>query len=506
MVVVRFAPSPTGPLHIGGVRTALYNYLFARQHNGRFILRIEDTDRTRFVPGAEKYIIESLKWLGIEFNEGVGIGGENGPYRQSERAEEGIYRKYVDQLIADGKAYYAFDTAEELDAMRERLKEEGNHVQQYNHATRMTMKNSFSLPEDEVQQRIHSGDPYVIRMNMPADEDVSFRDVVREEVTFNTSQLDDKVLLKSDGIPTYHLANVVDDHLMEITHIIRGEEWLSSTPLHVLLYRAFGWGDEIPVYVHLPLLLNPNGKGKLSKRHGDKLGFPVFPIDWVDEDGNTTAGFREAGYEPDALVNFLSLLGWSPGNDEEMMGLDRLTELFSLDRITSSGAKFDLEKLVWFNENYIRNRPTEKLLPDVKAALSQAGIDLPDDDFIAGMINLMKERVKFVKEFATEAPYFFTAPATYDEKMHAKQWKETTPELMERMILKLNVVNDWDATNLHEAFQSLLTEAEVGAGRVMAPLRLALTGVAGGPGVFDIAALLGKEETIGRIKKAIEVL
>ncbi|MDX2250311.1 MAG: glutamate--tRNA ligase [Bacteroidia bacterium] len=506
MVVVRFAPSPTGPLHIGGVRTALYNYLFARQQNGRFILRIEDTDRARFVPGAEEYILESLEWLGINFTEGVGTGGENGPYRQSERAEIGLYKQFVDQLISSGKAYYAFDTPEELDAMREELKDEHSDVQQYNHATRQGMKNSFTLSPEEVNRRIQSGEPYVVRMDMPADEEVSFQDVVRDTVTFNTNQLDDKVLIKSDGIPTYHLANVVDDHLMAVTHVIRGEEWLSSTPLHVLLYRAFGWEDTMPVFVHLPLLLNPNGKGKLSKRNGDKMGFPVFPVDWNDAETNVVfPGFREAGYDPAALINFLALLGWNPGNDEEVMDINRLIELFSLDRIGSAGAKFDLEKLNWFNEIYLRKRSPEELLPQTKIALTQAGITLPDDPFLIGMIGLMRERVKFVREFATEAPYFFHSPIAYDEKM-AKKWTAESAVLLAALAEKFEPLAEWNAEILHHTFQELLTAREVGAGKVMTPLRLALTGTSSGPGVFEIAALLGKEETQKRIKTALETI
>ncbi|MEZ4773754.1 MAG: glutamate--tRNA ligase [Bacteroidia bacterium] len=506
MVVVRFAPSPTGPLHIGGVRTALYNYLFARQHNGRFILRIEDTDQARFVPGAEEYIIESLEWMGISFSEGVGAGGEKGPYRQSERAKIGLYKQYVDQLIANGKAYYAFDTPEELDAMREQLKDDSTDVQQYNHISRMKMKNSFTLSEAEVKERLQSGQPYVVRMNMPADESVTFQDVVRDTVTFHTSQLDDKVLIKSDGIPTYHLANVVDDHLMEVTHVIRGEEWLPSTPLHVLLYRAFGWEDTMPVFVHLPLLLNPTGKGKLSKRHGDKMGFPVFPVNWHDpESGTIFPGFREAGYDPDALLNFLALLGWNPGNDEEVMDVDRLTELFSLERIGSAGAKFDLDKLTWFNETYLRHRQPEELLPQVKTALQHAGIALPDDHFLTGMIGLMRERVKFVKEFATEAPYFFQAPTAYDEKM-SKKWTAESAVLLTALAEKFEDLAEWTAEILHHVFQEFLAAREVGAGKVMAPLRLALTGTSSGPGVFEIAELLGKAETVKRIKTAVETI
>jgi glutamyl-tRNA synthetase len=507
-VVLRFAPSPTGPLHIGGVRTALYNHLFAKQNdNTRFILRIEDTDRTRYVPGAEEYIIESLKWLGIEFNEGVSFGGDKGPYRQSDRATAGIYRKYVELLIENGKAYYAFDTSEELDAMRERLKAEGNSVQQYNHLTRGEMKNSLTLPESDWKARIEAGEPYVVRMNMPANEEVSFKDIVREEVTFNSNQLDDKILMKSDGMPTYHLANVVDDHLMEITHVIRGEEWLSSTPLHVLLYRAFGWEDTIPQFVHLPLILNPNGKGKLSKRTADQLGFPVFPQDWTDpQSGNFSQGFKEAGYEPDALINYLSLLGWNPGNDEEIMDENRLVELFSLERIGKAGAKFDPEKLKWFNENYLRAKSSDDLLVPVKEELAKAGKNIPDDNFILGLIDLMKDRVSFAKEFVSNSEFLLSAPTSFDEKTTRKRWKTEPVELLKELVEDFSQLSNWESQTIHDAFQSFIQRKEVGLGKIMAPLRLALTGLGSGPGIFDIAALLGKEESLSRLTYAIKNL
>ena len=507
-VVVRFAPSPTGPLHIGSARTTLYNYLLVKKYGGKLILRIEDTDRTRFVEGAEDHINESFKWLGITFDEGVGPGGPHGPYRQSERAAQGLYRKYAEQLIASGNAYYAFDTPEELEAMRERLKASGSSVQQYNHVTRGEMTNSLTLSEAEVQQKIEAGEPYVVRMKMPNDQTIGFEDVVRGSVSFQSDQLDDKVLLKSDGMPTYHLAVVVDDYHMEITHIIRGEEWLSSTPLHVKLYEALGWGDKIPKFVHLPLILNPNGKGKMSKRQGDKLGFSVFPIQWQDpQSGKITLGYREKGYLPEAMINFLALLGWNPGNDEEIMNLDRLTELFTLDRINQSGTKFDLDKLNWFNQTYIREvLSTEELLKRVKPYIVEAGHDMPDDTYLTGVIDLMKTRVTFLSEMVSEGSYFFHAPDTYDEKMAKKRWKEDSPELIQALMNKFDQLPVWNSEGLHHAFEQLVQEREIGNGRVLAPLRLALTGVPSGPGAFDIAELIGKPETMVRLQSAIEKL
>ena len=504
-VVVRFAPSPTGPLHIGGVRTALYNYLFARKQNGTFILRIEDTDQTRYVEGAETYIREACAWLGIEFDEGPEHGGNRGPYRQSERVKAGLYRPYAEQLVAEGKAYYAFDTSDDLTAMRERLKAEGSSVQQYNAVTRLSMTNSFTLSKEEVEARISQGDPYVIRFDMPADEEITFNDIVRESVTFNSGQLDDKILLKSDGFPTYHLANVVDDHLMNISHVIRGEEWLSSTPLHVMLYRAFGWEESMPTFVHLPLILNPNGKGKMSKRAGDKMGFSVFPTTWNDpQSGNASIGYREQGYLPGALVNFMSLLGWNPGDEEELMQTERLIERFSLDRINQSPTNFDLDKLKWFNEQYIREFTSDKDLAELAAPhLSEAGFEGVEQEYLVAANNLMKERVSFIPEFVTKAGFLFSAPGSYDEKMSRKQWKEQTPSLMEALIESFSQTENWESEALSAAFEALVVEKEVGKGRVMAPLRLALTGVPSGPGVFDIAELIGKEETIRRIQQAI---
>ncbi|GAB4406923.1 MAG: glutamate--tRNA ligase [Bacteroidia bacterium] len=504
-VAVRFAPSPTGPLHIGGVRTALYNYLFARKHGGRCILRIEDTDQTRYVPGAEEFIMEALAWMGISFDEGVREGGAFGPYRQSDRAAQGMYRQYADQLLTSGHAYMAFDTTEALDAMRERLKTEGGDVQQYNAVTRGSMRNSLSLPPDEVEALLAAGVPYVVRMKMPDNEDIVFQDVVRGEVSFNSRQLDDKVLLKSDGMPTYHLANVVDDRLMQITHVIRGEEWLSSTPLHVKLYEALGWRDTMPQFVHLPLILNPNGQGKMSKRQGDKLGFSVFPIAWTDpETGAYASGYREDGYLPDALMNFLALLGWHPGGDEEIMDVARLIESFSLERIHSAGTKFDLDKLRWFNQTYIRAYAPADLLPALRAEVAAAGHGTREDAFLLGVIVQMQERATFVRDMVQQAPYYFVAPTEYDAQMVAKRWKagEST-ELMRALQARFAALERWEAAELEAAFNQLLADTGAGTGKVLAPLRLVLTGMAAGPGVFDIAALIGREETLARIDRAV---
>lgn len=503
-VVVRFAPSPTGPLHIGGVRTALYNYLFAKKHQGRFILRIEDTDQTRFVEGAEAYINQALAWVGIHPNEGVKEGGEVGPYRQSERVAAGLYQSYANQLIENGFAYYAFDTSEELDAMRERLKASGSQVQQYNALTRHTMRNSLTMSADEVKALLDQGVPHVIRFKMPRKEEIRFHDVVRDWVVFHSSQLDDKILLKSDGFPTYHLAVIVDDHLMGITHIIRGEEWLSSTPLHVMLYRAFGWEDQMPTYIHLPLILNPNGKGKMSKRQGDKLGFSVFPTQWEDpKTGDISSGFREDGYLPQALMNFLALLGWNPGNDEEVMDEARLVELFDLPRINNSGTKFDLDKLNWFNQTYIRQAPASELVPLVKATAEAKELPVKDDEYLGQVIELMRERVTVMGDFVIDALYFWQDPGAYDEKMAKKRWKEDTAPIMQALNQHFELLESWSPSDIEESFDAYLTQHELGKGKVLAPLRLALTGVAGGPGVFDIAGLIGKEATMRRIDQAI---
>ncbi|MEM6631532.1 MAG: glutamate--tRNA ligase [Bacteroidota bacterium] len=506
-VVLRFAPSPTGPLHIGGVRTALYGHFLAQKYKGRYILRIEDTDRTRLVPGAEEYIINSLQWMGIEFTEGVHKEGPVGPYRQSDRKAEGIYQKYVDQLLASGHAYYAFDTPEELDDMRRRLKEAGSSNLQYNYITRGQMRNSLTLDETEVRRLLASGTPHVVRMKMPKREEIRFHDEIRGWVVFHSSQLDDKILLKSDGMPTYHMAVVVDDHLMGVSHILRGEEWLSSTPLHVLLYRALGWENEIPTFIHLPLILNPNGKGKMSKRQGDKLGFSVFPTQWIDpESGAVSSGYREDGYLREALTNFLALLGWSPGNNEEVMSEDRMIELFSTESLNNSASKFDLDKLKWFNETYIRNHKPEDLLPLVQAEYEKAGMEIGNPDFLVKVIELLQERVTLLPDFVHLGSYFFSAPVSYDEKMARKRWTHEGSELMGLLSKKLENLSTWEAHEIQQVFEQLIEEKNVGKGKVLAPLRLALTGVAGGPGVFDIAALIGKEATLHRIEKAISEL
>ena len=479
-VRVRFAPSPTGALHIGGVRTALYNYLFAKQHNGDMILRIEDTDSQRFVPGAEAYIIEALEWLGIKFDEGVGYGGNHAPYRQSERKD--IYRKYVEQLLSDGKAYIAFDTPEELEAKR---KEIPNF--QYDASTRMQMRNSLTLPKEEIDRLIAEGKQYVVRFKVEPGEDVHVNDLIRGEVIINSSILDDKVLYKSaDNLPTYHLANIVDDHLMEISHVIRGEEWLPSAPLHVLLYRAFGWKDSMPEFAHLSLLLKPDGNGKLSKRDGDRLGFPVFPLEWHDpKTGEVSSGYREAGYLPEAVINFLALLGWNPGNDQEILSMDDLIKLFSLEKCSKNGAKFDFEKGKWFNHKYIQNKSNEELTELFLPILQEKGISA-DPAKTAKIIGLVKDRISFVKELWAQTSYFFIAPESYEEKSVKKRWKEDTPERMKEL--------GW------------ITENNYHMGNVMNAFRLAVVGECKGPHMFDITTILGKEETIKRIKKAIEVL
>lgn len=499
-VRVRFAPSPTGALHIGGVRTALYNYLFAKQHNGDMILRIEDTDSQRFVPGAEAYIIEALEWLGIKFDEGVGYGGDHAPYRQSERKD--IYRKYVEQLLSDEKAYIAFDTPEELEAKR---KEIPNF--QYDASTRMQMRNSLTLPKEEIDRLIAEGKQYVVRFKVEPGEDVHVKDLIRGEVIINSSILDDKVLYKSaDNLPTYHLANIVDDHLMEISHVIRGEEWLPSAPLHVLLYRAFGWEDSMPEFAHLSLLLKPDGNGKLSKRDGDRLGFPVFPLEWHDpKTGEVSSGYREAGYLPEAVINFLALLGWNPGNDQEILSMDDLIKLFSLEKCSKNGAKFDFEKGKWFNHKYIQNKSNEELTELFLPILQEKGISA-DPAKTAKIIGLVKDRISFVKELWAQTSYFFIAPESYEEKSVKKRWKEDTPERMKELIEILKNITDLASEDTEKIVLGWITENNYHMGNVMNAFRLAVVGECKGPHMFDITAILGKEETIKRIKKAIEVL
>ena len=499
-VRVRFAPSPTGPLHIGGVRTALYNYLYARQHGGSMILRIEDTDSTRFVPGAEDYINESLQWLGIGIDEGVREGGDYGPYKQSERRD--IYRQYVKQLLDNGKAYIAFDTPEELEAKRAEVKNF-----QYDASTRMGMRNSLSLSADEVKTLIDGGAKHVVRFLIEPNRDVVVHDLIRGDVTINSSILDDKVLYKSaDDLPTYHLANIVDDHLMQVSHVIRGEEWLPSAPLHVLLYEAFGWADEMPQFVHLPLLLKPDGKGKLSKRDGDRLGFPVFPLEWHDpKTGDVSSGYREAGYLPEAVINFLALLGWNPGDDREIMSMDELIRDFSFDHCSKSGAKFDFEKGKWFNHEYLMNMDDNRLAELFKPVLTENGVNVADfsDDYIAAAAGMVKNRINFVRDLWDNARFFFVAPTTYAEKDVKKRWKEETPQLMRELIEVLKGQDFNDAVATEEAVMEWIKSNEYHMGNVMNAFRLTVVGECKGPHMFDITKLLGKDETLARIERGI---
>lgn len=505
-VRVRFAPSPTGPLHIGGVRTALYNYLFAHKHGGDFLIRIEDTDQTRYVPGAEDYIIESLKWLGIEASEGIGFGdGPHAPYRQSERKE--MYRQYAMQLIANGNAYYAFDTADELEAMRERLKA-SNVDAKYDAITRSSMKNSLTLSEDEVNKRLENGDAYVVRFKLPRKEEVKFEDEIRGWVNFNTNQMDDKVLYKSDGMPTYHLANVVDDYLMKITHVIRGEEWLPSAPLHVLLYRAFGWEDVMPKFAHLPLLLKPEGNGKLSKRDGDRLGFPVFPLNWVDPiTQEPSSGYREAGYLPEAVVNLLAFLGWNPGTQQELFSLEELVQAFSLDRVSKSGAKFDQNKAKWFNQQYVRKLENNQLAPVLHQALVQNGLNQNfTEEYVLKVCGLVKEKISFTKEIWEYSQYFFIAPNTYDEQVVKKRFNTKIPALLIDLIEGFKNLGEYNHQTIEEMYQNALQKNEVLGKDFLQLFRVILTGVAGGPPLFEIAELIGKEACIIRIERASEEL
>ena len=498
-VRVRFAPSPTGPLHIGGVRTALYNYLFARQHGGKMVFRIEDTDSQRFVPGAEEYIIESFKWLGIEFDEGVSYGGDKGPYRQSERRE--IYKKYVDQLLAEDKAYIAFDTPEELDAKRA---EKENF--QYDATTRGEMRNSLTMPAEEVQALIEAGTQYVVRFKIQPGEDIHVDDMIRGDVKINSTILDDKVLYKSaDQLPTYHLANIVDDHLMEITHVIRGEEWLPSAPLHVLLYRAFGWEDTMPRFAHLPLLLKPDGKGKLSKRDGDRLGFPVFPLEWHAADGTVSSGYRESGYLPEAVVNFLALLGWNPGTDQEILSMQELIEQFDLAKCSKAGAKFDYVKGQWFNREYIQSADNAVLAQDFDKILRENGIEAPIEKVEAVVAMMKMKKINFIKELWPLCDFFFIAPETFDkeDKFIRKNWKENAPQEMQALIELLEGLEDFSADSQRSAIDAWVEQTGVkpwNAWRVM------LVGAGKGPDMHDLAEFLGKEETLKRMRYALEVL
>ncbi len=500
-VRVRFAPSPTGPLHIGGVRTALYNFLFAKKQGGKLILRIEDTDQTRLVEGAEEYLITSLKWCGIEFDESTIHGGEYGPYKQSQRKE--IYLPYAEKLVRDGFAYYAFDTAEELTSMRERMKAAGVPSPQYNGVTRSTMKNSLSLSETEVNKRIKAGVPYVIRIKMPRNEEVKLHDIIRGWVVVNTNNMDDKVIFKSDGMPTYHLANVVDDYTMKISHVIRGEEWLPSAPLHVLLYRYLGWEQEMPIFAHLPLILKPDGNGKLSKRDGDRLGFPVFPTNWINQNtGDISLGYREGGYFPEAFINMLAFLGWNPGTSKELFSLEELCQEFSLDRVGKSGAKFDFDKTKWFNQQYLRLRSKEQLTQELQIILKENDIQF-NDDYVAIVCEQFKERATFIRDIWEEGKYYFIPPTSYDEKTIRKKWKENTPDLLLELSCRLENINEFTSENIEVEFKSYLEEKELGMGRLLPVFRLSLTGLGVGPSIFNIASLLGKEETIKRMQRAI---
>lgn len=497
-VRVRFAPSPTGPLHIGGLRTALYNYLFARKHGGTMILRIEDTDQTRFVPGAEEYIIEALKWCGIEIDEGVHVGGPDAPYRQSER--KAMYRQYAEQLVEKGLAYYAFDTAEELEAVRERMKKAGNPSWQYNHITRVNMKNSLTLPADETKRRLESGEPYVIRIKIPRNEEVRLHDIIRGAVVVNTDNMDDKVLFKSDGMPTYHLANVVDDYLMRITHVIRGEEWLPSAPLHVLLYRFLGWEDKMPAFAHLSLILRPDGNGKLSKRDGDRLGFPVFPMNWKDPfTGELSSGYRDNGWFPEAVVNLVALLGWHPSDNQEMFTMEELIQAFSLDKVGKSGAKFDVEKARWFNQQYLRKRSNENLLELIREKIP---VIWPEDKALAA-IELVKERAVFIQDLIPGLKSILDRPETYDQEAVKKRWKA---EQVQPLLDWMKSQQDFTSESLHDSLQEWMKSRELGPGMVLPVLRIALTGNLTGPAVFDMLALLGKEESKARLQLASEKL
>jgi glutamyl-tRNA synthetase len=509
-VRVRFAPSPTGPLHIGGVRTALYNYLFARKNGGKMLLRIEDTDQNRYVPGAEEYILEALKWAGIEIDEGQGVGGPHAPYRQSERKE--MYRQYAEQLIADGKAYYAFDTAEEIEAMRKRLEEAGADAAQYNAITRLQMTNSLTLPADEVQQRIANGDPYVIRIKIDPKQDIRFKDIIREWVVVHASTLDDKVLLKSDGMPTYHLANIVDDHLMEITHVIRGEEWLPSAPLHVLMYQYFGW--TAPQFAHLPLLLKPEGNGKLSKRDADLGGFPIFPLQWTDPvTGVVARGFREDGYLKDATVNFLAFLGWNPGTEQEMFNMDELIEAFSIERIHKAGARFDIAKAKWFNQQYLRKLSDEELVESLQFRVDGSPSDNTNHqssisyETLLKICHLMKERVTFPQEILSEAAFLFEMPTTYEEAVVASKWNADAIKATTAFVEDLKVYEgDFIADSIKAIWAAAAERVGIKMGKVMQALRLAVTGAGHGPDLMLAMEILGKNEVITRLEKALEVL
>ena len=500
-VRVRFAPSPTGPLHIGGVRTALFNYLFAKKHGGTFVLRIEDTDQARYVANAEQYIIDALDWCNIPFDEGPGRNEKFGPYRQSER--KNLYKQYADQLIENGWAYYAFDTAEDLNTLRKNGEENGK-IFIYNWHNRQQLNNSLALSKEEVATKLEAGDKYVIRFKTPQDESLLMNDEIRGTIKIDTNTLDDKVLFKSDGMPTYHLANIVDDHLMEISHVIRGEEWLPSMPLHVLLYRAFGW--ESPKFAHLPLILKPVGKGKLSKRDGDKLGFPVFPLEYTNEkSGDVSRGYKEDGYFTDAFINMLALLGWNPGTEQEIFSLEELSQVFDLGRVSKSGAKFSPDKTNWFNQQYMQTKSNVELTSLYLPILSEKGIST-DIDYIQKVVSLIKERAVFVADFWNLSDFFFQSPTEYDAKASKKNWKEGTPVLMNELIAVVSTIEYFSSANTEKVIKEWITAKEIGFGKVMQPLRLSLVGALKGPHLFDIIEMIGKQETINRLKNAIERL
>ena len=503
-VRVRFAPSPTGALHIGGVRTALYNFLLARQHKGTMILRIEDTDQNRYVPGAEEYILQSLAWVGITIDEGVGVGGPHAPYRQSERKP--MYRQYAQQLIDNGFAYYAFDTEDELEAMRERLKMAGVTLPQYNSITRTQMRNSLTLLEDEVRALLDAQTPYVIRLKVPRKEEVRLNDMIRGWVMVHSSQIDDKVLMKSDGMPTYHLANVVDDYLMKISHVIRGEEWLPSAPLHVLLYKYLGWEKEMPQFAHLPLLLKPTGDGKLSKRDADQMGFPIFPLDWIDPNTKEKAmGFREAGYLPEALINFLAFLGWNPGTTQELFSLDELIKTFSVERIGKAGTKFDIHKAQWFNQQYLRAKSNDELAEYLLQSLERENISCSKEK-AAKIASIMKERVTFPKDLWEQGKFLFHAPTTFDESVANKKWNDDAVKVLSAYKAELEKLSSIDAMTAKSTLEKVTAELGIGTGKILQALRLSVTGAGAGPDLMMVMEIIGKDEVVKRIEYALKTL
>ena len=503
-VRVRFAPSPTGPLHMGGVRTALYNFLFARKHQGDFILRIEDTDKTRYVEGAESYIKASLKWCNINWDEGPSIGGPYTPYRQSDRKD--IYKAHIENLLEKGHAYYAFDTPKELEEMRKKIEQEGTGNPQYDTTTRKYMCNSLTITAEETKKRIKSGQPYVIRALIPENYEVNMTDIIRGEMKVHTSTIDDKVLMKADGLPTYHLANVVDDYLMEISHVIRGEEWLPSAPLHVLLYKFFGWEDQMPQFAHLPLLFKPDGKGKLSKRDGDRLGFPVFPLMWKDpQTGEVAKGYRDSGYFPEAFVNTLAFLGWNPGTDKEIFSMEELIQEFSLEKVSKAGARFDPDKAKWFNHQYLLKKSNEEVAKELLGVLKNKGYDINHGE-LTQIVSLVKDRVNFVYELWEQISFFFEAPSSFDEKIVKKKWKEETHKALEKLSETLLNVEPFDVSNIDRILKDFMEEHEVSAGVLMIGLRICLVGEAKGPDIKEIMAILGRDEVIKRIKFALKKL